>query len=285
MSAAGLLDAVTSWAERREDVRAVILVGSRARAGTPADRWSDTDLVLFVEDPLAYVTDADWLKAFGRPLLTFLEPTAVGGAVERRVLYDSGADVDFALVATALARETLDADSGQEVRAVFERGYRVLVDKDGFASLLPPVTADPSGSEPPSQEEFDDLTHDFWYHALWATKKLRRGELWTAREGCDALLHRLLTLLRWHSRATDPARDTWHGARFVERWADPRVLSALRDISPGFDAASLESAIRKIADLFEWVQDECASALHLSVNVPIDEVHRLMDGVLGGAGA
>lgn len=280
MSDTPLLDAVRAWAERRDDVRAVILVGSRARAGTPADEWSDTDLVLFVEDPLVYVTDADWLKEFGRPLLTFMEPTAVGGAVERRVLYDTGADADFALVATVLASETLDAEGGQDVRAVFERGYRVLVDKDRFASLLPPVTGVPERLERPSQEELDDLTHDFWYHALWAARKLRRGELWTAKEGWDALLHRLLTLLRWHSLAADPARDTWHGGRFLEQWADPRALAALREITVGFQPAALEEALRQVMDLFEWVQLECAGRLGLNARVPVEEVRRLVDGVL-----
>ena len=34
--------AIADWAREREDVRAVLLVGSQARADAPADRWSDS---------------------------------------------------------------------------------------------------------------------------------------------------------------------------------------------------------------------------------------------------
>lgn len=55
-----------AWGRERGDVRAVLVVGSRARADTPADQWSDTDLVV-VGDPATYPASAEWLGAFGRP--------------------------------------------------------------------------------------------------------------------------------------------------------------------------------------------------------------------------
>ncbi|MBA2255425.1 MAG: aminoglycoside 6-adenylyltransferase, partial [Chloroflexi bacterium] len=148
-----LVTAVTAWAERREDVRAVILVGSRARVDTPADAWSDTDLVLLVDDPPSYAADPRWLEAFGRPLLTFLEPTAVGGAIERRVLYEDGSDVDFALIPAGDALGVVRDERAVEVRAVFARGYRVLVDKMGVSATLPAVTGRPARVALPGQEE------------------------------------------------------------------------------------------------------------------------------------
>jgi aminoglycoside 6-adenylyltransferase len=69
-------------------VRAVLLVGSRARTDTPADVWSDVDLALVVDEPDRYLREERWVEAFGKPVLTFLEPTAVGRAFERRVLYE-----------------------------------------------------------------------------------------------------------------------------------------------------------------------------------------------------
>ena len=52
------LDEVTGWARSRDDVHAVLLVGSQARAETPADELSDIDLVLFVSEPELYLGDA-----------------------------------------------------------------------------------------------------------------------------------------------------------------------------------------------------------------------------------
>lgn len=63
--AGALLAAVTAWGRERSDVRAVLLVGSQARANTPADDWSDTDLVLVIGDPAPYLASAEWVGGSG----------------------------------------------------------------------------------------------------------------------------------------------------------------------------------------------------------------------------
>jgi aminoglycoside 6-adenylyltransferase len=209
-----LLAAVADWGRQRSDVQAVFVVGSRARTAVPADQWSDIDIVVIVDDPDAYAADPGWLAAFGRPLLSFVEPTAVGGFVERRVLFESGQDVDFALV-PLVAAEQIASDPG--TAAVLGRGLRVLVDKAGLAEAYRRHGRAPSTPATPTASAFAQLTHDFWYHVLWAAKKLRRGEVWIAKQGWDCYLKALMvTLLAWHARAADPTTDTWHGGRFLE---------------------------------------------------------------------
>src|SRR5919106_6612819 len=119
------IERVCVWAESRPDVGAALLVGSAARSATPADEWSDVDVVLFVADPAPYLQDASWLDGFGSPLLTFVEPTAVGGSLERRVLFEDGFEVDFSLFPVA-AVQRLGSDAGAD--ETLRRGYRVLVD-------------------------------------------------------------------------------------------------------------------------------------------------------------
>jgi hypothetical protein len=127
-----------------------------------------------VDDPIPYLASPEWLGAFGRPLLTFVQPTAVGPFTERRVLFETGQEVDFALLPVAAAtRMTEDPDG----RAVLRRGFRVLVDKLGLEATLRKVAAPPPAPGLPDQAAFAQLTHDFWYHLVWAAKKLRRGEL------------------------------------------------------------------------------------------------------------
>src|SRR5262245_16210709 len=100
------------------------IVGSQARAAVPADEWSDVDVVIFARDPASLLERVDWAGRFGTVQLTFLEQTAVGGQRERRVLYEDGADVDFAIV-------PLGVIDDPAVAQVAARGIRVLVDKDG----------------------------------------------------------------------------------------------------------------------------------------------------------
>jgi uncharacterized OsmC-like protein len=44
------------------------------------------------------------VRSFGEPLLTLLEPTAVGGFEKRRVLFQDRLEVDFSILPAAVAK-------------------------------------------------------------------------------------------------------------------------------------------------------------------------------------
>jgi aminoglycoside 6-adenylyltransferase len=273
-----LLGLVQAWARQRADVHAALLVGSRARVDAPADRWSDYDIVLMVDDPAGYAADAGWLTAFGRPLLTYTEPTAVGEFVERRVLFDTGQDVDFALI-PFMDVEQFAGDPAAE--SVLWRGYRVLVDKVGLAPVLGRAKREPVPPAPPSASDFHQLTHDFWYHTIWAAKKLRRGEVFMATQTCNGYLTALaVRLLAWHAQASSREVDTWHRGRFLERWADRQALEELRHAYAGYDAEDVARALWASVDLFERLERECAARLGLALTVAHEEVRAQLRAVL-----
>jgi aminoglycoside 6-adenylyltransferase len=273
-----LLAAVAAWGHQRHDVHAALLVGSHARVEAPADQWSDIDIVLMVDDPAPYAANPDWLGVFGQPLLTFVEPTAVGSFVERRVLFHAGQEVDFALLPLSDA-EHLAQQS--EIAAVLGRGFRVLVDKLGLAPALRRGASAPLPPSLPTAAAFVQLTHDFWYHALWAAKKLRRGEVWIAKQSCDYYLKALLVrLLAWHAQAADHQLDTWHGGRFLEHWADRHALEDLRHAYARYDADDIVRALWATVDLFERLERECAQRIGLIQSVPHQHIRQRLSEVL-----
>ena len=87
------------WAKTQDHIRIAFVVGSRARTDTPADKWSDLDIIIISTEPQNLIGKAEWVSEFGNPIITFIEPTAGGSgeSYERRVLYDNGLDVDFAV--------------------------------------------------------------------------------------------------------------------------------------------------------------------------------------------
>ena len=273
--------AVADWARERSDVHAAVVVGSRARSNTPADRWSDLDVFLVVDDPQPYADDPDWVAEFGTPVITFLEPTAVGGQRERRVLYSTGEDVDLPLIPLS-ALEQIEVAGG-----LLARGYRVLVDKIDLEERLGEVAAAVAAPGPPTQGELTELASDFWYHALWTAKKLRRGEVFTALGCLDGYLKaRLLTLLEWQARAVDPSVDTWHGGRFLEHWADPGALSALERAFGHYDVRDVARALWETIDLFQGLEEKTARRLGLVLDLDhADLRRRLTEVVLDPRGA
>ncbi len=270
--------AVKDWADERDDVRALVLVGSQARPDTPADRWSDLDLILVVDDPATYADDANWTAEFGAPVLTFLESTAMGEQRERRVLYETGEDVDFPLIPVS-ALDRLEAS--ENAAELIRRGYRVLVDRIDLGERLRTIAATRSPRSDVAQQDLTELASDFWYHALWTAKKLRRGEVFTSLECLDAYLKsRLVTLMGWHARSVDPCADTWHDGRFLERWADPGALAALERAYAHYDVRDVARALWETVDLFQGLEEETARRLGLAVELDHADLRRRLSEIV-----
>jgi len=269
--------AVSDWAAEREDIKALLLVGSQARDNASADRWSDLDLIFLVDDPAHYTEDAGWLREFGTPVVTFLEAT-LDGHWERRVLYETGEDVDFVLFPVSIEQSLEGSEGAADLLA---RGYRVLIDRVGVEERLARIAAKDTVASSPTQRELVELTSDFWYHALWTAKKLRRGEVFTAIDCLDGYMKaRLVTLMAWHALAIDPSVDTWHAGRFLERWADPGALAQLEKAYAHYDLRDVARALWETIDLFQGVEEETTARLDLKAGLDYADLRRRVGEVV-----
>lgn len=258
-----LIDSVADWARGRPDLRAAILVGSHARTDVPADKWSDIDITLVADDPSRYTEHADWVGELGEALATFVEPASPGPFLERRILFASGEDVDLSFMSREQVEATRDTGLPPGPAGVVRRGYRILFDEIGLTgTIAKAATAAPTRPLPPHEETFGEVVSEFWYIALWAARKLARGELWVARRACECGLKALLSrVLEWQARARDEAVDTWHGSRFLEHWADPAVLRELAQTAGTYEPREAHAALLATTRLFERVAHETAREL------------------------
>lgn len=257
-----LIERIVAWAGQDENVRAIIVIGSRARTNHAADEWADLDVILAAADTAPYWQTDGWLRQIGDQWLTFVTMTPDGRSYERRVLFAGGLDVDFALNDVAALRGALAGEVPADIADTIHRGIRVLVDKDDLGALLQNKSITPPQPQPPDEAVFHNLVTDFWYHTLWTAKHLRRGELWWAKACCDMHLKGLLLqMLEWHARATRGLGvDTWLRGRFLEEWADPRALSDLENAFAHYDAADIWRALQATMALFDWLEGETADA-------------------------
>jgi len=249
------------WARAEDAIRAAIVIGSRAREDHPADEWADLDILVLSRDTSRYVSDPGWVAAIGDAWISFIEATAAGQGSERRVLFAGGVDVDFAFF-TVDEIETLFRSDPQAAGTALGRGFRVLLDKDGLVARLfdgsPPAEDDAASL--PDAATFEQLASDFWYHAVWTAKHLRRGELWWAKLACDTHMKELLRrALEWEAVAA--GRDPWFRGRFFEEWADPVILHGLRRAFARYDEDEVWAALAVTMDLFGEVSRRMAAAL------------------------
>jgi aminoglycoside 6-adenylyltransferase len=256
-----LIEQFKAWALNQPDVRAGVILGSQARSDVPADNLSDLDLLVIVEDPSIYLSGTEWLLSFGKPVLSFVEATAVGSFRERRVLFRDGRDVDFSLVPAAAIEQMLKQPVPAELGDVFRRGFRILIDKDEFAERLTNRKHWPEKSKNlPSESIWRETSHDFLYHVVWAAKKAKRGELWVAKLSCDGYQKNLLLrLIEWHAKIKGDC-DTWHRGRFLERWADPAVLQELPGTFARYTHDDVQRALVANLRFYERFGREVANA-------------------------
>lgn len=263
-----ILQRFCQWAKSHPEVRSAMVIGSQARQDRPADEWSDLDLIVVTTEPERMAMDTTWLQALGKPLLTFIETNPAGGP-ERRVLFDGGLDVDIVPLAPQaihqLISEVETKQSGSvDLVNLIGRGVRILFDLDSDLNRLVesvarlPVVED---SNPlPDEGEFMNLVNDFWYHAVWTAKHLRRGELWWARGGCDGHMKGLLlTMLTWQARAS--GRDTWFRGRFLEQWAEPQAVQELHGAFAHYDHEDIWQALFETMQLFSRISLDTAARL------------------------
>jgi aminoglycoside 6-adenylyltransferase len=275
-----LIERFLAWARIRPDIRAAIVLGSRARTDHPADPWSDLDMVVVVTDPKPFLTSAEWLKNVGPFWVTFVEPTATENVMERRVLFEGGLDADFAIISCAKFEKEIG-----NAAEFFRRGVRVLLDKDDFTAGLFPLSAATAPSGAPTVSDFLAVVDDFWYHAVWTAKKLRRGELWVAKGCCDGHMKRLLRkAMEWQAKAVHGwDTDTWHEGRFLEEWADHRAQKELRGAFAHYDEGDVRRALLATMHLFRWVAKEMAERLGYPYPALADErTTEFVDALLSG---
>jgi len=276
------LHIVRQLAETDEGFRFAALIGSYARQETPADDWSDLDLVTAFDDPDRMFADTSWLEAFGEPKIVFAQGLPAFGGRECRAIFADGAMLDMVIFAT---KDFATALYDQEMRKICHRGYQILVDKDGFASSpdFDPDQPIPEESVEEMSRRFVNSVNCFWFHVIWTRKKLRRGEIMQAKGCLDRFMKDLLfDILRMKARLTGgPGSDTWHEARFFERWVAEDDQRELTLTYAHYDVPDIEEALERTMDLFARVAREVAALLPASYPEESEHFARTTEEITG----
>lgn len=257
----------------RNDIRSVAIFGSRARDIQPADKWSDLDLIVFVEKPDVFVHNQDWLSSIGEVLIAFNEMNVFGSGIEIRILFDGGLDVDFLFFPSGDMVQIL---SRNDVSSWVRAGSKILVDKDARLADLLRISSyqTPSGELSGRYGDFKNLVGDFFFHVVWTTKKLLRGEILTAKNCCDIYMKDLLLrMIVWNTRARDKNIDLtfYRNGRYFEKWADISIVRDFQSIYAHYDEEDIKNALKATFGLFSRMAKETGELLGYEYPVHYEE--------------
>lgn len=234
-----------SLAKEDEDIKAVVLIGSSTRDTVKADEYSDLDVVITTVKPEGWLY-GDYPEKLGSVKISFVEPT-LGGGRERRMLYDGSLDVDMIIFTPGQFEKAIREGVASWV---MNRGYEIMYDAGGYSGLLEENISHELKPTDLSEPEFNNMVNDFLFHTIWASKKILRGELWTAKMCIDAYLKKyLLNMIEMYSVSKYHV-DVWHDGRFLDRWAEKEILMDLEKCFAHYDRKDMVSALLSTLELF-----------------------------------
>lgn len=233
-------------AKNDDNIKAIVAIGSSTRNSVKADEYSDLDIIIATEDTYSWLY-GDMPEKLGDIKISFVEPT-LGGGKERRVLFDGALDVDM-IVFTSTQFETAIKEG--VASWVCNRGYVVLYDAMEFEKLLEEHVSTEIGHTDLSEDEFINMVNDFYFHTIWSSKKILRGELWSAKMCIDAYLkHHLLKMMEMYS-ANRYNVDVWHDGRFLDKWVDDEIKNELKNCFAHYERDDMISALLATLKLFK----------------------------------
>ena len=269
---------ILKWAYEHDDIRLVIVVGSRARSEHPGSELSDLDLLIFTDNQECYLSSQDWIARFGTVL--FVEKAISPGPrqePELMVLYDNFQGVDFVLLPAGVIQQM---NPEQALPEIFLRGFEVWVDKDDVTALLTSLADAQKQNifrpKKPSQEEFTHVIRSFLFCAYYIGRVLYQNDLWIAKIREHDLRGDLLKMMEWHARSKhDWSLDVWHTGKYIETWAEKPVLVRLPKIFAGYEKVPSQIALEECVQLFETMVYEVAEAGDYSLDAIVFEKTKL----------
>lgn len=263
-----IIPSIQKWAQEEPLVRAVILVGSRARK-QEVDRFSDYDLSIFCESHQPYTQEEQWLSRIGKVWACVHEKMLWGQHVfpVRLVIFEGGVKADFAFYPLeflhALAKAPL-------LPPEYDRGYQILADKDGVAKRMAKPREQLICSKP-EQEEFQRIAREFWFEAYHVAKYLVREDLWSVKFRANSMNAFLLKMIVWREEAKREWKELpAHGKR-MRSWVDERTWQSLFEVFAHFDRQDSWRALFYTMGLFREVALETAERLGYEYPQEVDQ--------------
>lgn len=237
---------IIEYAGKDGDIKAIIAIGSSTREEVRADEYSDLDLIIVSDNPDRWYC-GEYPNLLGDVRISFIEPT-LGGGKERRCIYDEDRDVDMIIFTLSQFEKALREGVASWV---MNRGYEVLYDAIAIQKEIGIYVKKSHSNPNMTVEEFDNMLNDFYFHNIWASKKLLRGELWSAKMCVDAYLKNyLLKAMELYCYEIE-GKDVWHDGRFIDKWAGEQISNELKNCFAHYEKEDVLNALKATNILFE----------------------------------
>lgn len=259
---------VAIWAKSHPTIQAVVEVGSQVRGDHPADQWSDLDLILLITEPLEQGLANEWVR----------EISLIIGDVWS-IAQETGSNFDWFplgniifgkqkvdIVCTVIPEEVRKLKDMEAILPnlpyayVYNPSCKIIYDYFGVPRKIV-VTSGKYVPRIPGEAELINKCRLFWMELVHLAQIFNRGEYWRAAYLQSQCLDKyLLKLIEWHATVYQDKERIWPRGRFLEEWADPRIVSDLQKLQFALNRSAFGETNLMLFNLHRWmVLEICAN--------------------------
>jgi aminoglycoside 6-adenylyltransferase len=261
---------IIEWAKNQPEIRGLILTSSRAGA-SQIDEFSDYDIMVIVDNSEKFLTSDEWIKNINTfwvyqkerfAYKSFLIPT-------RLVIFENNIKVDFSFwsldLVESLIRDGLSED--------MNRGYEILLDKDGFSDKLAKSSGIGFKELKPTKDEFLTLIYNFWFEVLGVSKYLKRNDLFFAKSIDNGIVKELLLkMIIWNLQVKNDWNVKTHSeGKRMRSWLDDKSIESLGETYSGFGQKESWISLLNTVEIFRKKSKETASLLDYAYPENVDK--------------
>ena len=214
---------IMAFAKNEENIRAVVLNGSRANPNVKKDILQDFDIACLVKDVAPYIRNDRIPAYFGETLIVqepenMQDPPAENnGHYAYLMQFMDGNRIDLSFYPLSQLENVLN-----------DSLTVVLLDKDGLLPKLPPSNDSDYLPKKPTEKQFQDCCNEFWWMNSYVAKGLWRGELTYAKWTMEVVQEQLLDMLTWYfGIKTDFKKAAGKQGKYIKEDVEPEIWAAL----------------------------------------------------------
>jgi aminoglycoside 6-adenylyltransferase len=247
---------ILDFADSDDNIRAVLLNGSRANPNAPRDPFQDYDVLCLVRDVAPYVRNWDIPPMFGEIMILQL-PDDMGEP-------EWTSDIHYAYLMQYMDGVRIDLSFHLLSRiddVIHDSLTIVLLDKDGILKNVPPSSDVDYLPAEPTDKAFQDCCNEFWWVSPYVAKGLWRGELTYARHMLDdAVREQLIKMLTWYfGIRTGFQKSPGKSGKYLKADLEPEIWSELEATYADADFEHIWESLFTMGRLFRRIARGVAS--------------------------
>lgn len=242
-----MLNLILRVAENEEDIRAVIMNGSRVNPQARKDPFQDFDIIYFVREVEPYKRNWTFIRQFGELMILQTPEDMVDPPPEN--------DGHYAYLMQFLDGNRIDLSfySLENISTCTADSLTVvLLDKDYRIPELPPPSERDYLPKPPTAKLFEDCCNEFWWVSVYVAKGLWRDELTYTKHILDVYVReQLMKMLTWYFGVqTNFQRSSGKMGKYFRECLEPEVWRQLESTYADSQPEHIWESLFAMCDLF-----------------------------------